>query len=191
VHYYRIRNRWKWLIRHEQQRDRLRASLSHVYRAIRATDPATTGPLDRTKDKRHRCTLVEGRVSTRTETNSTDGRKRRVDDRRLALELRSQASRRSSSLAPSRLAMHPVCMVHSWGRVLRHKPVSNTSTYCDERAWLKVCLSVCPHTWHALCRLLFLTVKNQVSAIFSDISIVVYFVFCSDSVSGCFHPFLN
>jgi len=42
---------------------------------------------------------------SRLEVSQTDGRRRRVDDRRLAFDLRSQASRRSSSLAPSTVSL--------------------------------------------------------------------------------------
>ena len=90
-------------------------------------------------------------VSTRSETNwprirRDDGRRRRFGDRRLAFDLRSQATRRSSSLAPSTVvtsdsrpvcftssfnpsacaATCAVCLVHSSGRVLPNNALTNT-----------------------------------------------------------------
>jgi len=42
---------------------------------------------------------------SRLELTQTDSRRYRVDDRQLAFDLRSQASRQSSSLAPSTVSL--------------------------------------------------------------------------------------
>ena len=91
-----------------------------------------------------------------------DGRRRRFGDRRLAFNLRSQATRRSSSLAPSTVvtsSLHPsacaatcaVCLVHSSGRVRANNALTNNvRTACCQLQTTAISSPLPPFLLHPL-----------------------------------------
>ena len=106
-----------------------------------------------------------------TQSRRDDGRRRRFGDRRLAFNLRSQATRRSSSLAPSAVvtsdswsvcftsSLNPsacaatcaVCLVHSSGRVLPNNALTNNvRTACCQLQTTAISSPLPPFLLHPL-----------------------------------------